>query len=129
MKLQMRVTGPNRLLGAWEMLALLEYIHHIHHPWTTVKLPANWRSRGRRNHLEDGIGDINTLSPPSRPRSQRVRMIVPEPPLLGGSPLAFEVHTEDESEDGLSPRKRHRHEVSDTFFGRFFFIFGLTKLS
>ena len=28
MKLQMLVTGPNRLLGAWEMLALLEYIYH-----------------------------------------------------------------------------------------------------
>lgn len=26
--------------------------------------------------------------------------------------LAFEVHTEDESEDGLPPRKRHRREVS-----------------
>jgi hypothetical protein len=38
---------------------------------------------------------------------------VPKPPLLGGSPLAFEAHTEDESEDSLSPRKRYRCEVSD----------------
>jgi hypothetical protein len=46
-----------------------------------------------------------------------VRMIVPEPPLLNGSPLTLEAHIEDESEDGLPPPpKRHHREVSEDIF-------------
>jgi len=78
-------------------------------------------------HFEDGIEeDVNT--PPTRPRSQRVRMIVPEPSLLSSSPLPSEPpsepHTQDaqddESEDSLPLRKRHRRDMSEEALDRVF---------
>ncbi|KAN0068924.1 hypothetical protein V8E54_013093 [Elaphomyces granulatus] len=72
-QLRMRATEPNRLLGAREMLALVD---------RRLAQPPSKRSM----HFEDGIGHINTYTIPSRPRPQRVRMIVPEPPMLSSSP-------------------------------------------
>jgi hypothetical protein len=70
----------------------------------------------RFNELED----ISTPSPPSRPRSRRVKMIVPEP-LLSSSPLTLELHAENESEeDSLPLRKRHRREMSEDSIDRAF---------
>jgi hypothetical protein len=51
-------------------------------------------------------------------------MIVPEPPLLNSSPPPSELHTQDaqenESEDSLPPRKRHRHDMSEDSWDRAF---------
>jgi hypothetical protein len=131
----MRAIGLNRLLGAWETLALIKYIHHpcSSYPESLLRsllidVVAGMQPPSKPSvHFEDGIEeDVNT--PPTRPRSQRVRMIVPEPSLLSSSPLPSEPpsepHTQDaqddESEDSLPLRKRHRRDMSEEALDRVF---------